>query len=196
MTTNNPIMLTDDPGLLPDVVINEEEALPNRYLGGRPRVMSYKIKCAYLEKVRETGLLDKSAVDVGVCGDTARANRKNDEEFALAVDDAMKYNNDLVRGEIFRRGVLGVEEPVFYQGEICGHIKKYSDKLIELEAKRRMPEYRDRVNIDATVQHGVVVIPAGPQAVEDWSAQNDAPLEVVDVQEVKEIPAERETERA
>jgi hypothetical protein len=32
--------------------------------------------------------------------------------------------------EAYRRASLGVREPVFYQGEICGYIQKYSDTLM------------------------------------------------------------------
>lgn len=52
---------------------------------------------------------------------------------------------DEVEAEIRRRGVKGVEEPVFYQGEICGYVQKFSDLLLIFRAKALMPEkYRER----------------------------------------------------
>lgn len=52
---------------------------------------------------------------------------------------------DEVEAEIRRRGVRGVEEPVFYQGEVCGYVQKFSDLLLIFRAKALMPEkYRER----------------------------------------------------
>lgn len=52
---------------------------------------------------------------------------------------------DEVDAEIRRRGIKGVKEPVYYQGEICGYVRKFSDLLLIFRAKALMPEkYRER----------------------------------------------------
>lgn len=52
---------------------------------------------------------------------------------------------DEVDAEIRRRGIQGVDEPVFYQGAICGSVRKFSDLLLIFRAKALMPEkYRER----------------------------------------------------
>jgi len=52
---------------------------------------------------------------------------------------------DEVEAEIRRRGIKGVDEPVFYQGEVCGYVRKFSDLLLIFRAKALMPEkYRER----------------------------------------------------
>jgi hypothetical protein len=44
-----------------------------------------------------------------------------------------------------KRGVEGVEEPIYHAGKICGHIRRYSDKCLALALKAEEPEkYGDR----------------------------------------------------
>jgi hypothetical protein len=71
--------------------------------------------------------------------------REQNETFAQEWADAWERGSDLIRDEIRRRAVDGVEEPVFQKGELVGHKRVRSDRLLELEAKRRDPDYRDKV---------------------------------------------------
>lgn len=74
--------------------------------------------------------------------------RDQDDDFRAAWEDAYEQGADVVRDEIRRRAVEGWEEPVFQQGKLVGHVRKYSDRLLELEAKRRDPAYRDSVKVE------------------------------------------------
>jgi len=169
---------------------------PNRFLPKAYVRMVDSIKRQYIDLVCKTGLLTQSAIDVGVSVETARMHRNNDEEFGEAVKTALDVYRDSIEKEVHRRGVVGVDQPVFYMGEQCGVMVKYSDRMLEMHAKRLIPEYRDHVSVDANVTGGVMVIPAGPQSVEDWESQNNTPLEVIDVTEVAEVPATRDVERS
>jgi hypothetical protein len=65
--------------------------------------------------------------------------RETDAEFAAAWDDSLDQGADTSRmrccaalgaaseDEVLRRARDGVEEPRFYEGEVCGHVRKYSD---------------------------------------------------------------------
>jgi hypothetical protein len=82
--------------------------------------------------------------------------RDADEAFAAAWVDAYDQGGDVIRDEIRRRAVEGWEEPVFGplgpgqgSGEI-GSVRKFSDRLLELEAKRRDPGYRDNHRLEVT----------------------------------------------
>ena len=45
----------------------------------------------------------------------------------------------------------GYEEPVFHRGEVCGHVRRYSDRLMELLLCGHRPEkYRNRTDQDVT----------------------------------------------
>lgn len=56
-------------------------------------------------------------------------------EFELARETA----HDALEAEAFRRGVEGWDEPVFYQGERVGEIRRYSDRMLELLLRGARP---------------------------------------------------------
>ncbi len=67
----------------------------------------------------------------------------NIDGFAPVYKEAEEDAKDAIRAEIYRRGVTGWKEPVFYKGMKVESIRKFSDTLLIFEAKRRMPDYRD-----------------------------------------------------
>lgn len=86
---------------------------------------------------------------------------EHDEAFSLKFKQAELDANDVVRAELFRRAVQGVEEPVVSMGKLVyvedekkkGQMKpltvrKYSDQLLSLLAKARMPEFRDKQQVE------------------------------------------------
>ncbi len=71
--------------------------------------------------------------------------RDEDEEFKAAWEEALKAGNEFLEDEARRRAVEGVDEPRFYEGELCGHVRKYSDTLLIFLLKARDPEkYAER----------------------------------------------------
>ncbi len=74
--------------------------------------------------------------------------QEHDEEFSQEYRQAEIEATETMEAEAHRRGVLGVEEPVFHQGEVVGAVKKYSDTLLIFMLKARAPEkYRERVQM-------------------------------------------------
>jgi hypothetical protein len=72
-----------------------------------------------------------------------------DPEYVKRFADAYKRACDAVDAEIRRRGLLGYEEPVFFQGRECGQITKYDSTLLIFFAKGMMPEkYKDNYKAD------------------------------------------------
>jgi hypothetical protein len=63
--------------------------------------------------------------------------RRTDKEFAASMADALKEGADRLEDEALRRAKDGVDEPRFYQGEVCGYVRKYSDTLAILLLKAR-----------------------------------------------------------
>ena len=47
---------------------------------------------------------------------------------------------DAVAGEVYRRAVTGVEQGVWHHGKLVGSERKYSDRMLELLAKRVDPD--------------------------------------------------------
>src|SRR5690606_38686732 len=73
--------------------------------------------------------------------------RKTDKTFADASDAAMQQAADHLEAEARRRAVDGWDEPVYWQGEQVGVVRKFSDTLLIFLMKGANPEkYRDRVD--------------------------------------------------
>lgn len=52
--------------------------------------------------------------------------------FDKMVESVQEEMVDTLRAEAYRRAVVGVDEPIFYQGNDTGHrVKKYSDSLLQ-----------------------------------------------------------------
>lgn len=109
----------------------------------------------------ETGRPQASALAHGVSYPALKDALKADADWADQWEAAYGEFQESLEEEIVRRGVRGVEEPVFYQGVVVGHITRYSDRMLELAAKGAMPEkYRDNVKVDASVRAaGVLLAP-------------------------------------
>ncbi len=70
---------------------------------------------------------------------------EDDADYAAAFTQAQLEANDRLESEARRRAVAGVNEPVYYQGEVVGTVKKHSDTLLIFLLKGAMPDkYRDR----------------------------------------------------
>jgi hypothetical protein len=65
---------------------------------------------------------------------------KNDGAYGTAFGAARMVAVDVLESEVFRRAVLGVDEPIFYKGRICGTIRRYDDKLMKFLLRAWMPE--------------------------------------------------------
>jgi hypothetical protein len=102
----------------------------------------------FLGTLAKDGIVAVACRKSGVSVAAAYEHRKNDAAFALAWDDALEAAVDKAEQELYRRGVLGVKEPVYYQGVVAGHVLRYSDGLLQayLKAKRRR-EFGDKTEI-------------------------------------------------
>ena len=125
----------------------------------------------FLEHYRETGALYKSAEYAGVTSTTVYDHRGTDDAFAQAMDEAKGMYRDAVSTEVRRRAIEGWEEAVYQRGEKVGTIRKYSDRMLELEAKRHEPEYRDKQQVDVNHTGGVLVVGSTSQSDAEWAKQ-------------------------
>ena len=80
------------------------------------------------------------------------AARDKSDTFAKEWDAAIEVATDTLEMEARRRASLGVEEPVYYQGQIVGYVRKYSDVLLMFLLKAQRPErFRDNHKIDGRI---------------------------------------------
>lgn len=102
----------------------------------------------FLDYLRGGWSITASAGRISVSRQAVYALRQSDRDFARQWEDAYESGTDIFEDEVKRRAVEGTEKPVFYQGEIVGHIKEYSDTLLIVALKARRPElYREQVKV-------------------------------------------------
>ncbi len=134
----------------------------NRYKKGYV-VLDEANRETFLAVLETAGSFQAAADAVGVDVKTAYNARKADAEFDAMCESARARYADSIRAEVRRRGVFGWVEPVFQGGTQVGLVRKYSDRLLELEAKRVDPAYRDKVALEHSggigITAGVLVVP-------------------------------------
>jgi len=120
---------------------------------------------AFLTAYAEVGTVTHAADIVGVHRN-AHYNWMQDPEYVEKFREAERQAADVLEKEVRRRAVEGVLEPVFYQGQECGTVRKYSDTLLIFATKGAMPQkYRENVSMELTGADG------GPVEVEVSSAE-------------------------
>ncbi len=91
------------------------------------------------------GTITHAATKAGINRKTHYNWLESDPEYAARFKEADEEATDNLEREARRRAVEGVDEPVFYQGDIVGHIRKMSDTLLIFLLKGAKPEkYRER----------------------------------------------------
>ena len=82
--------------------------------------------------------------------------------FRERMADAIDKGVDVLEDEARRRAFDGVDEPVFYQGDECGVIRRYSDMLMGLLLRGHRSRYRQSSH-EITGKDGAPL--AGPSIV-------------------------------
>lgn len=120
---------------------------------GRTQYSSKKVE-DFLFHLRETGgNVSRSAERIGVGRQTVYDWKAQHSDFSDLWDEALESSTEDLEEEAKRRAYAGTEEPVFYQGEVCGTIKKYSDTLLIFLLKAHRPaKYREQLKIVSTTE--------------------------------------------
>ena len=106
----------------------------------------------FLDTLRGTGNVRFAASNADVARQVAYRARDSSATFRADWDEALEEARELLEAEARRRAAIGVDEPVFYKGQVVGHIRKYSDKLLMFLLKAHWPEkFRENVSIDQRV---------------------------------------------
>ena len=107
-----------------------------------------KKKRRFLKNLAKCGGLREAARQTKVSPNRIRRWRQQFEKFDKKVVQALADYVQVLEDEADRRGIKGVKEPVFYEGERCGYKKKYSDSLLQFRLKALAPEkYRERTDV-------------------------------------------------
>ncbi|MCW5625085.1 MAG: terminase [Burkholderiales bacterium] len=105
-------------------------------------------KSKFLEAFEATRSVRASAEAVGVSARSIYRWREKDESFAKAMLDISAASLMVAEDELFTRAVYGWEEPVFFEGQQCGTIRKFSDSNLQFYLRANAPEkYGRRLQI-------------------------------------------------
>ncbi len=152
----------------------------NRHLGAKPGSQRYTGTGRkftedrweiFLQAFAKTGLVNKSAWAADVVPSTITQTRKKHPEFEEMFQLALSDYRESIEQEIHRRAIEGWDEPVYQKGELVGTVRRYSDRMLELKAKRHIAEYRDKVTVDQTVRGGVMVVPGQAADADAWEKE-------------------------
>lgn len=99
-----------------------------------------KIQDLFLAELAAAGNIAAACRATGVSRSTVYNWRQASSDFAARFTEAMDEAIDSLEAEAWRRGRDGVAKPIFYQGEVCGHIQEYSDRLLILLLQAHRPE--------------------------------------------------------
>lgn len=113
----------------------------------------------FLEHFAQNANLTAACRYAGIERNTVYGWQEHDETFSLRYKQAEAEANDVIRAAIFRRAIVGVDKPLHYQGRLIKDengksvtVKEYSDTLLIFLAKARMPEFRDKQQVELSGQ--------------------------------------------
>ena len=130
-----------DPGLLADAGVSDWGAdgarhhpqirwssIPNPDPGHL--AFSHARRVRFAEHLAETGNVRLACAATGISRHTAYKARRRDETFAQAWDAALVLAARHAEAVLADRALEGVEEPVWFRGELVGHRRRYDTRLL------------------------------------------------------------------
>lgn len=104
----------------------------------------------FLRKLLSTcGNIAKACRAAKVSRSAIYEHREKNADFGKAWDEVLDEVADAAEQELYRRGVKGVLEPVWYKGAKVGNIRKFSDRCLEAYLRAHRPDkYRERIDIN------------------------------------------------
>lgn len=118
----------------------------------------FHLKEPFLAAMRQRLFITQACESVGIARSTIYEWRDHDPEFKRAMEEIDARTIDLLRSEAFRRGVVGVDEPIFHMGKQVATTKKYSDYLLDRMLRAKDPAFRDSSKIDVNVNFISVLV--------------------------------------
>jgi hypothetical protein len=104
---------------------------------------------AFLDAYKEMGNISRASTASNIDRRSHYRWLENDEAYAENFAEAEKEAIEKLEAEARRRASEGYEEPVFYKGEVCGTVRKYSDVLLMFLLKGLKPDmYKDRTHTE------------------------------------------------
>lgn len=135
-----------------------ERAMPGRHWDHERIAFTQQVTADILNHIVNYGVIAHACLSKGVSSRTLDELVKAYPGLAALKDEAKDLYRDKVSRTVHNRAIDGWLEPVFYKGSLIGFVRKFSDRMLELQAKRYVPEYRDKSAVDVNVAGGVLVV--------------------------------------
>jgi hypothetical protein len=144
-------------------------------------------KLGFLEAIALTGTVAGAAQLAGIDRRTHYRwlEPQNDPEgdYQKAFDDAREEFRDAVREEVRRRAFEGEKRPIMYQGEQVRDergnllwLTEKSDRMLELLAKAKCPEFREKHEVTGDAGGPVKILavryPEKAATIDEWTARH------------------------
>jgi hypothetical protein len=94
---------------------------------------------AFLKAFEDSGCIRRAAKAAGI---TREAHYKwlRDDAYEAAFKESQRAAGDYLESEAVQRATKGWLEPILYQGQVCAHVRRYSDGLLMMLLRAAMPE--------------------------------------------------------
>jgi FAD/FMN-containing dehydrogenase len=135
-------------------------------------------RAAFLRDLASHGVAREAARAADVPMSTLAWHRRRDPAFAAEWRDSVEQADSVLEREAVRRAVDGCARPVVQKGQIVRDSKtgqaveivEYSDRLMEVLLRARIPRFRERREVD--VHHTMAANAVAYLSVEDVAALN------------------------
>jgi hypothetical protein len=121
------------------------------------------------------GDLPRACKAIKVSHATVTQWQRDDPEAAARIREAQMVGWATLESAAYQRAVVGIEKPVWYQGEQVGTEKVYSDGLLAQMLKARVPGYGEDDSGPSRVTLNVAIMPRA-ETYTDWVAQREKML--------------------
>lgn len=171
------------PGVPQANVPNRKNGLdkPPKFAPGDYRCLGFGFtperKNKYLAALAKHGETVLARIEVGISKRTEERHRAEDAVFRDAMDEALRQYGATLSKEIHRRGVEGVQEPVYGnvggQGGgtgVIGFVTRYSDRLLLTQAQRFESAYTPKQKVEhsgAVKSEGLGLEQLSPESQDD-----------------------------
>src|SRR5689334_12953216 len=108
-----------------------------------------ELKARFLAILAESGNVRLAARRCGMSAQSAYVQRRRDEQFARTWAAAMRLARDHCEQVLGDRAIDGVEEPIFYGGELVGTRRRYDTRLLLAHMARLDRICDERADADA-----------------------------------------------
>jgi hypothetical protein len=109
---------------------------------------------SFLAEFAKCGAISKAAKAAGMNRCTHYEWLETDPAYAAVFARSREEYVELLELEADRRAIAGTDRPVFYEGQVCGYIREFSDTLLIFRLKMLKPAYRENYKIEHIGKNG------------------------------------------